>query len=360
MALHDIKWSVSEKKVARRAFEAALESALAEIMSEFKAKAAAVTAPSEMWAKLARYLFERELRHPYDTFDGAAGLYEDVLGEPGLAEYRRLANAAWDKLPARMGRRKTPMADLSDDRRRLMTILDFFAERDGDIAARIALRARDLSTPWGYPQLAQFCLDQGREEEALKHAEEGLWIFEDESPDLGLTLFVAELLSKKGRKDDAAAHLWVIFEKEPSFDLYNRLARIGGKAARDRAIRFIEARSSSRKRPALDWNEPGSLLVQILTHERAFDEAWAAAASHGAASGTKEALARASERTHPREALAVYAARVEELAGAARYEDAVKLIAHMAKLRDAAEHASYVADLRQRHQRKRNFMKLLA
>jgi tetratricopeptide (TPR) repeat protein len=309
---------------------------------------------------LARYLFERELHHPFDTFEGAAGLYEDVLGEAGLAEYRRLANKAWSKLPARMGRRKGRMDDFSGDRGRLMTILDFFAERDGDVEARIALRARDLSSPWQYQQLARFCLDQGREEEALKHAEEGLWIFEDESPDLGLTLLVADLLAKKGRKEDAAARLWTVFEKEPSFDLYNRLARIGGKAARDRAIKLIEARSSAAKRADWSWNQPGNLLVEILMHEKAFDEAWAAVARHGATSGMKEALARATERTHPGEALAVYAARVEELAGGAAYEEAVKLIARMAKLRGAAEHASYVADLRQRHQRKRNFMKLLA
>jgi len=41
MAMHDLKWSASEKKIARRAYEAALESTLAEIMTEFKALLAA-------------------------------------------------------------------------------------------------------------------------------------------------------------------------------------------------------------------------------------------------------------------------------------------------------------------------------
>jgi Photoprotection regulator fluorescence recovery protein len=50
MAPHDLKWSGSERKIARSAFEAAFETALAGIMAEFKGKAAAVATPSEMWA----------------------------------------------------------------------------------------------------------------------------------------------------------------------------------------------------------------------------------------------------------------------------------------------------------------------
>ena len=46
---HDIKWSPSEKKIARRAFDAALDVALGKIMGDFKRRAAAVTTPSEMW-----------------------------------------------------------------------------------------------------------------------------------------------------------------------------------------------------------------------------------------------------------------------------------------------------------------------
>ncbi|WP_343716303.1 hypothetical protein [Inquilinus sp.] len=44
-----IEWSASEKKIARRAYEAALGVALARILTEFKAKAAEAATPSEMW-----------------------------------------------------------------------------------------------------------------------------------------------------------------------------------------------------------------------------------------------------------------------------------------------------------------------
>jgi hypothetical protein len=50
MAMLDLKWSASEKKVAHQAFEAARHSALAGIVAEFKAKAAAAATVSDMWA----------------------------------------------------------------------------------------------------------------------------------------------------------------------------------------------------------------------------------------------------------------------------------------------------------------------
>jgi len=67
MGPHDLKWSGSEKKVARRAFEAALDSALAGIMAEFKGKAAAAATPSEMWA-IEDYLRQRR-REVDEMFD---------------------------------------------------------------------------------------------------------------------------------------------------------------------------------------------------------------------------------------------------------------------------------------------------
>jgi uncharacterized Zn finger protein len=323
--------------------------------------AACAAAPPEPVA-LARYLFGRETRDAFDMFHGAAGLYEGVLGEQGLAEYRRLAEAAWRKLSVRTGRKKPATDDDEWEPDRLMAILDFFAEREGDVDARIALRARDLSSPWRYGQLAQFCLDQGREDEALRRAEEGLWMFEDEGPDNGLTLLVADLLSRKGRKVEAAAHLWRLFEKRPSLDLYQRLGKLAGPGARERAIGFLEARSASGKRGAGDrwsWNGPQEVLIAIFIQEKAFDRAWAAVRKHGASMRAQEHLADASQKSHPREALGVYAARVEELVNGGHYEEAVKLVARMAKLRDATEQAAYVADIKDRHRRKRNLMKLL-
>jgi hypothetical protein len=309
--------------------------------------------------QLARDLFARETKDAFDTFHGAAPLYADVLGEPGLEEYRRLAAEAWSKIPPRTGARGA-RDDFSSDRYRLVSILDFFAEREGDLQARIDLRAKDLSSPWSYLQLAEFCRAHGREEEALRRTEEGLWLFEDDRPDERLVFLAVDLLTKAGRKKDAEAHLWRAFEKAPDLELYVRLRKLGGKAARERAVELLQARLVTED-PG-PWHHPADLLIRVFLHEKRFDEAWAVVRKHQATTDVKEALARASEATHPSDALEVYAARIEQLANAggnSAYAEAAQLVARMAALRGGAEQAAYVMDLKERHRRKRNLMKLL-
>ena len=115
-----------------------------------------------------------------------------------------------------MFRDRYPAQDPSIDYHRLVSILDFFAERDGDVDARIALRAHDLSSPYGYLQLAEFCLSHGRKEDAVRFAEEGLWVFEDGRQDERLVVFAADLFAKVGRGADAEMQLWRAFEKAPT------------------------------------------------------------------------------------------------------------------------------------------------
>jgi SWIM zinc finger len=305
--------------------------------------------------ELARNLFKREMKSDFETFAGAAADYADMLGEQGLAEYRRLATAAWDKLAAKV--RKPRDSDDDFSVYRLQPILDFFAERDGDVEARIALRAKNLTSQWNYLQLAEFCLAQGRKEEALRRAEEGLWLFEDDRPDERLLFFAVKLLTKAGRKADAEAHLWRAFEKQASLELYKQLHRTGGAPAADRAVALLEDRLTN--------NEPSrsahraDLLVSILMEGKRFDTAWSIVHKFGASPSVKQTLVEATDTKYPREALEFYAAQVEQLAGAGIYADAGKLIGRMAKLRKAPEHAAFVADLKVRHARKRNFMKLL-
>jgi uncharacterized Zn finger protein len=310
--------------------------------------------------QLARDLFAREMKDDYGTFEGAVVLYGDVLGETGLAEYHRLAAEAWEKLPPCTGRRveqELAQQEFLGNQGQLMRILDFFAERAGEVDSRIALRAKDLSSQWSYLQLAEFCLSHGREEEALRRAEEGLWVFEDERLDERFVLFAVDLLSKVGRKGDAEAHLQRAFEKSPTLELYKQLCEFGGVAARERVVKFLETKQASGEK--IRWHDPGDLLIRIWMHEKMFDAAWAAVRKHDASMVLKEELARASEATHPGEALEVYAAQVEQLANSGVYAEAVKLIARTAQLRSASEQAAFVANLKARHGRKRNFMKLL-
>jgi uncharacterized Zn finger protein len=309
--------------------------------------------------RLARDLFAREMQDDYGTFEGAVALYADVLGEAGLAEYRRLATEAWEKIPPYPGDRMQ-QEEFVGHQHQLMRILDFFAERAGEVDIRIALRAKNLSSQWSYLRLAEFCLSHGREQEALRRAEEGLWLFEDHRPDERLVLFTAELLSKAGRKGDAEACLQRTFEKAPSFELYTRLRKFGSEATRERVVKFLEAGQIRGER--IRWHNPSDLLIRIWMHEKMFDAAWAVVRKHGASMALKEELASDSEATQPSEALEVYAQRVDQLAnagGASAYAEAARLVARMAKLRSRGEHVAYVLALKERFGRRRNFMKLL-
>jgi tetratricopeptide (TPR) repeat protein len=300
---------------------------------------------------LAKSLFDREMDGQYDTFYRAAAVYQDVLGEAGLAEYRRLAEEAWNRLPPR-----PRGSDYSADHSELEGMLDFFAERDGNVDERIALRTRDLSSPWRYLQLARFCLQAGLEDEALRRAEEGLLTFEDGQPNEQLTLFAADLLAKAGRKADAEKRLWRAFEKVPSEELYEQLRKLAGTSARDRALEQLAARLPKNNGHFFGGSD---LLVRLLLREKMFDVAWSTLEEHGGTWKLQEDLADASKSSHPDKAVAAYANLVEEHARFGRYGEAVQLIDRMAKLREPAHQITYLAELKERHRRKRNFMKLL-
>jgi uncharacterized Zn finger protein len=307
---------------------------------------------------LARDLYERETGGGYGTFDDAAWLYVDILGEAGLAEYRMLATEAWEKLPPLAGRAQRKAEGDYDG---LLEILDRFAERDGDVETRIALRAKDLSSPWKYLELAEFCLKHKGADEALRWAEEGLWTFEDGPSDARLVLFAANLLTKADRRGEAEAVLKCAFERAPDFNVYLRWREASGEAARDQALALVERLAAAET--GLSFGHPADLGVKILMREKRFDVAWAMTRKYRVSRTVKEGLARESEADHPREALEVYAQRVDELAnggGNLAYEEAAGLTARMGRLRAAAEQAAYVATLKERFGRRRNFVKLLA
>jgi uncharacterized Zn finger protein len=319
---------------------------------------------------LARDLFAREIESDWDFFEDASAVYGDVLGESGLAEYRRLAAQAWQGIkPRRAGDRRVH-DDEFGTRYRLGEILEDFAERDGDVDARIAIRTKDLSSAYAYLGIAQLCLDHGREAEALRWADEGLWQFEDE-PDERLVFFAVDLYRRRGRTDDADKLLWRTFERLPSIELYRRL-KVSANAdlaaagtVRDRAVALLRAKIG-KPWAAARWSTPVDLLLQLLMSEKLVGEAWEIVWTHGCGAPLLEAMAKASENSHPFEALKAYAHRVEQLVGLGgqtNYADARAIIARMHAIRtrlgEDSEHLAYVADLARRHKAKRNFMKLL-
>ncbi|TWB93483.1 putative Zn finger protein [Bradyrhizobium macuxiense] len=315
--------------------------------------------------KLARELFKREVSSDWDFFFGASETYAGVLGAAGLGEYRRLATEAWQKVKSRQ-RGRTEVQPNGEYALRAM--MERFAERDNDVDGIIAIRANDLSSAYRYLEVAQACLDNGREQEALKWAEEGLWKFEDE-PDKGLVLFACDLLQQNGRNEDASALLWKLFGKEPSVDLYQRLISAAGDrkaqiGVRDDAVAMLSARAEKSGSQA-EWDVFGApdVLVRVLMAEGLLADAWAAVGKHGCREIAMEELAKASEVDLPAEALKAYAQLVERkvrMGGQGNYEAAYAMIKRMRRLDGATQHSAYLADLMTRHKAKRNFIKLLA
>ncbi len=93
------RWSDSEKKIARRAYEAARQAVLARTLAEFKAKAAAATDIDDMWSivdgsRQRRRELEELLDHRYSQLPL---VFARLILEGHLDE-RQLAGLSEDKL----------------------------------------------------------------------------------------------------------------------------------------------------------------------------------------------------------------------------------------------------------------------
>lgn len=318
-------------------------------------------------AELANILFEYDMDSNFVPHGGSAAAYEDILGATGIAEYRKRVEKAWAAL-APATPKKRGEAAYDPNRFQLAAILDGFAKRAGDVDARLAIAAKDLSSPDRYIRIAELCREHGRDDEALRWAEEGLWAFE-EHPDERLRTFVADLYRARGRPAEAEALLWRIYEHGPSFATFERLRRVAAdsRATADRSVAFLEGRLASRPVHAPAWGSgDADLIVSILLAERRLDEAWAAARRHRCSDTQLQRLARASEETLPDDAIGAYAELIEQKlrhTNQQGYVEACDLIKSAGKLRHRAgrapEHAAHVEDIARRHKMKRNFIKLL-
>ena len=117
---------------------------------------------------LARALFAREVDSDWEFFHGASETYEDILGDAGLAEYRRLASEAWQKIKPLRATGRQVQDDQFSARYALGAILESFAEREGDVDGVIAIRAKDLSTAYDYLGIAKAVSDTINERQHLE------------------------------------------------------------------------------------------------------------------------------------------------------------------------------------------------
>jgi Photoprotection regulator fluorescence recovery protein len=97
--MFDFKWSPSEKKIARAAYDAARDAAIAKIVAEFKRRANAVASASEIW-EVEVWLRERrkEMEQIFDyRYSQLPLVFARFIGE-GYMDEKRLAGLSEDKL----------------------------------------------------------------------------------------------------------------------------------------------------------------------------------------------------------------------------------------------------------------------
>jgi uncharacterized Zn finger protein len=328
---------------------------------------------------LAGRLFDWELHGgDLEVFSGAAATYAEVLGEKGIAAYRRLAESAWDRLP-----RLAPGAGRSFDgeRHRIADMMEALAEAGGDVDQVVEVLAKDQSSPYAFVRIAERLRAAGRFADALQWAERGLHSFEA-TADPRLVAVAADEYHRAGMSEKAVQLSWQVFDARPGPATYERLAAQAIKAGiwaawRPQALELLRAKVAERAQAARRSGRGGSLpmwasladasdLVAVFLFERDLEQAWTEAKAGGCSPALWLELARGREGEHPADAIPIFEERVERLIGAKRndaYHEAVDLMAHVGKLmREAAQPEAfepYAAGVRARHKAKRNLVKLL-
>ena len=327
---------------------------------------------------LAERLFDWEMRTHFDTFFGAAKTYAGLLGERGLAAYRRRAEAAWARVPQVRPGEKDP--EEYGRTYRIKHIMETLARQTGDVEALVAIKARDLSNAYSFLQIAEIYRKARQPDEALAWAERGVKAFPDRT-DSRLSEFLAHEYHRRKRHDEAMQLVWKIFTEYTSLAHYQTLKQHADRiqqwpAWRDKALEFVRAelerekKQLAQKRQAWGWTPhppDHSLLVEIFLWEQDVEAAWREAQTGGCHDSWWMQLARLREKEYPADVVPVYQKQVEVLVNQKNngsYADAVKLLGKirdlMTRLEQADQFAGYLAAVRAAHKPKRNFIKLAA
>jgi len=295
--------------------------------------------------------------------------YWSLLGHEGLEELKRLARELWSNT-RRKRRGGVFVQDDGQLRRPLFQLLDQIAEREGDLAARIALRREDARSTFDQVRLAEFLIGEGRSEEALAVAEEAHFEFAD-TPDDRLTSLLANLYGTSGFPAKAEELLWARFTARPDMTSFQMLVDPQTGEARaaieERAIQFLQDRrmkpqNDGSSLPSAAYGNSTGLLLDILTSSGRYAAAWMFARTERLPEERLKQLALASAEAHAREALPVLRTLVERILRsgiAGRYDEPLRCIELIMKhTQDDArsEARRWLAALRRDHARKRNLL----
>ena len=325
---------------------------------------------------LAERLFDWEMRTQFDTFYGAAGTYAKLLGERGLATYRRRAEAAWARVPQTRPGEKDP--EEYGRTYRIKHIMETLARQSGDVEALVAVKARDLSNAYTFLQIAEIYREARQADKALDWAERGIKAFPDRT-DTRLCEFLADEYHRRKRHDEAMKLIWKIFAEHTSLENYQTLKKHADRIHqwavwRGKALEFVRAeieggkKQLAQRRQAWGWTPhppDHSLLVEIFLWEKDVEAAWREAQAGGCHGSWWMELARLREKQFPADVVPIYQRQVDTLINQKNngsYAEAVKLLGKirdlMTRLERADQFTSYLTTIRAAHKPKRNFIKL--
>lgn len=323
--------------------------------------------------ELAGRLVKLELKSELDGFHRAAASYTDILGEAGLAEYRRLLEPRWKQVK--------PTTEWDGANFAVRQAMIGWALATGDPDALIEVHSRGSMSPRDILEIAIALNAAGRIDEAISWAQRGINDRRSRpraSDDL--REFLAQLLAERGEADGATRLFRQAFVADPTLDRYRRLLesdpshdwleRCRGEL-RDilQRLNDPDAGVSSAKQAPSSMPVPHAVpqaataLVEILLYEGLIDEAWDTAAQFGCTTPMKLTLARFREQTHPLDAISVYepqALTIIRLKRPDRYRGAIELMERIRRLADAAGEPERFTSLLQRvrteHKPKRRLM----
>jgi len=339
-------------------------SVLSERLEELHLQACEAAPPDSV--ALGEKLFQLAWKGGFNEWSGTAETYANLLGERGLAAFRKKAEVEWAKVPVRMGSEGEVEVE---HRFRLTSIMELLARQSGNTEQLVAVLARDLSSAHRYLQIARLYRDAGQHEEALAWAMKGL----DRNfgtQEVDLRLFVAEDYQRRGCHADALRMVWVEFRSRPSLSNYKSLEKFA-RQAEDwddwRAQSLAHIRRTIAGTSQDRWlRKDHSLLVEIFLYETRAEEAWQEAHAGGCGDYLWLTLAKTREKEHPEDAAAVYFLLGDKaITGAmnSRYEGGVQLLEKAAALLHAAgrreEFAQRFAAVMEKHKAKTNLHKVV-
>ncbi|GBD84854.1 hypothetical protein BMS3Abin02_01248 [bacterium BMS3Abin02] len=320
---------------------------------------------------LAGRLFDWASCWELDRFLDAVADYAQVLGEEGLAAYRRLAEQRWRTVPA-LGPRDDSHAGFSE-RYRITRIMESLAETTGGLDELLEVMQHDQASGYAFVRMAEACRRHRRDDLALEWAQRGFEMFPGE---WRLAELICDLHADAGRNAEALSIARDLFAHGPSLARYQRLQALAEAAdewpaEREPALAAVRGGIEAHRRDAAPRRFPrqgddGSVLVEILLWENDADVAWEAAQTYGCNEQFWLHLAAARGERHPADALEVYRRYLDVALQTAKnraYDEVVRLLETMRPLYVAVgrddKFDALVVEIRRDYKRRRNLIERL-